>query len=212
MDSINILLVDDHPVVIEGMASVLNNISEFNVIDTAYNGKEAIRKLEKLSEVDIIVMDINMPELDGIETTRLVKKKYPKIEVLILTMHKDVHFIRSILEVGGAGYILKNSGTPELIKAIKEIAKGKSYFGEDIKDIVMEGLKSTGKPHTNLTKRELEILKLIAKGLSQQEVADQLHIARYTADTHRKNIFEKLDVHKVTELIKYAMMRGLIED
>jgi len=206
-----VLLADDHQMVVDGMVSVLKNNPHFEVVGTATNGLQVLDQIRGLMpNLDIVVMDISMPDLDGIETTRILKDEFPDLDILIVTMHKDNNFIRSILEIGASGYILKGSGAPELMKALQTIVEGGTYFSGDVTKIVMDGIKKNQISSANLTKRELEVLKLIAQGLTNKQIAEKLIISQYTAETHRKNITKKLKVNKVTELVKYAMNRGLI--
>ena len=207
---IRILLADDHKMIIDGLQSMLASVEEIEVVGEAFTGTEVLKKV-KQNQVDIILMDINMPELDGILTTQKVKKEYPETKVLILTMYNKPEFIRNLLEAGASGYILKNTGREELLEAIKQISNGQNYFGREVTKTVMESLRGTPRNTTfNLTKREKEVLRLIVQECTTSEIADQLFISTHTVETHRKNLLSKLNVKNTAGLVKYALDNGYL--
>jgi two-component system response regulator NreC len=217
MEKIKILLVDDHPLVRSGIIRLLQGIKEFVFISEAESGEEAIEKVTKL-QPDVVVIDISLPKISGIEATRIIKEKHPKIHVLVLTMHENEEYIFQILNAGAQGYILKNASRDELAAAIKTVAKGEKFLSPRISDIMTEGYlrKAEARGHLSsqkdlpLTKRELEILALVAEGLTNQEIADKLFISPRTVDTHRTNIMAKLDIHDVVKLVRYAIEQGIV--
>lgn len=207
---IRILIADDHKMIIDGLKSMLGAEPALQVVGEAYTGKEVLARVKQL-EVDLILLDINMPELDGIDATRRVKAQYPKIKVLILTMYNKPEFIRNLMEAGADGYILKNTGREELLEAIRQLHAGQPYWGKEVTKTVMESLR--GDRANNrfvLTKREKEVLTLIAAEYTTGEIAEKLFISPYTAETHRKNLLSKLGVKNTAGLVKYAVENGYV--
>lgn len=205
---IKIIIADDHEIVVEGLLSLIKPEDGISVIGVANNGEEVIPLLENNS-IDVAVLDINMPKMDGVEVTNYIRSKFPHIKILILTMYKDAKFIRRVLEVGAHGYILKNKGKEELVTAIKAVYEGDEYIGEDVKKALISSLRSN-KVHgvIQFTKREKEVLKLIANGCSTPEIAKQLNRAESTISSHRKNLIEKTGVKNSKELIIFAIQNG----
>lgn len=208
---IRVLLVDDHQVVIDGISSILEDEQSIKVIDSALNGEEALRKLE-FSAVDVLLLDINMPNMDGIEVVRQLRIKGISVQVLILTMHNNPQFTKQLMEMGVLGCILKNSGKKELIHAISEVSKGNRVYGEDVKETLFDSLEKTQSAvdEVQLTKREVEIIKLIATELTTNEIAEKLFISSYTVETHRKNILSKLGVKNLAGLVRFAYENQLV--
>lgn len=207
---IKILIADDHKMIIDGLKSMLAPIDEVSVVGEAYTGNEVLSQLKQRA-VDLILMDINMPELDGIDATRKLKAQYPQVKVLILTMYNKPEFIRNLMEVGADGYILKNTGKEELLEAIRQLHAGQPYWGKEVTKTVMESLRSSTPNNSfSLTKREKEVLKLIVAEYTTGEIANKLFISPYTAETHRKNLLSKLNVKNTAGLVKYAMENGYV--
>jgi len=208
---IRVLLVDDHQVVIDGISSILEDDTSIKVVDSALNGPDALRKLEH-SAVDVLLLDINMPEMDGIEVVRQLQKKNIEVNVLILTMHNNAQFTKQLIELGVQGCILKNSGKKELIFAINEVSEGRRIYGDDVTESLFDSLEKTQKAvdQVQLTKREVEVIKLIASELTTNEIAEQLFISSYTVETHRKNIVSKLGVKNLAGLVKFAYENQLV--
>lgn len=210
---IKVLLADDHEIIIDGIVSILNNEEDIEVVATASNGEEAVQFIEH-NEVDIAVLDINMPVMNGVIATKMIQTSSPETKVLILSMYDEDEFIDEIIAVGCRGYILKNKGQEELVKAIRRIYKGSPYFGEKIQEKMLNQhiqSKTKVKEEVKLTKRELEVLKLIAVELTSSEIADQLSIAESTVNTHRRNLIEKLGVRSSLGLGTYAVKKGLVD-
>lgn len=208
------MVVDDHQLVLDGIKAIISSEPRFDLIGDANNGKEALRFLEHL-KVDIALLDIDMPEMNGIDATRIIKKEYSNCKVIILTMHDEPGMIKELMAIGADGYILKNSDKEEMIKAVLTVAEGGNYFSGDVMEAMERPVqvatdKNTG-IITELTNRELEILQLVAKGLSNKEIGEELFISHRTVDTHRTNLMKKIEVHNVAGLIRFAMDHGLVE-
>jgi len=218
---IKVLLVDDHKIVRDGIAALLKNEKAIKLVGECTDGSEVSGFLAN-QKTDVILLDIMMPKLNGIETGKLVMERYPDMRILTLSMNNDFDYIQEMLELGAAGYILKNTGGEELLKAIKTVAAGKPYFSPEVTDIVMnrhmnkqETKKTTGKNSElleQLTNREIEVLKLIAQEMTNVEIAEQLFISRRTVDTHRRNLLQKLGSKNSIGLIRFAYSNGLIND
>jgi two-component system response regulator NreC len=210
--SIRIAIADDHQMVIDGLTSILQNLEGVELKGQANNGREIIRLVENL-KIDLVFMDIDMPEMDGIEATKQIKTHFPEVKIVILTMHDEQSLVKKLLEIGADGYILKNSSKTELEMAIRQIQSGKKHFSSEVTMILLEeeSPAEVNAQLKQLTEREIEILKLISEGLSNKEIGDQLFISHRTVDTHRTNLMKKLDVHNVAGLIRFAIKNGLVE-
>jgi len=211
MSKINILLTDDHQIIIDGLKSLLKNSEEINVSAEANNGREALRILGILS-IDVVLMDIDMPVMNGIDALKEIRKYYRDVKVIILSMHNEAGMIKSLIELGANGYLLKSCPQDELIGAITKVAAGQSYFSTDVTLALLNpaGTSNPDKKNELLTDRETEILKLIAAGFSNKEIGDQLFISHRTVDTHRTNLMKKLDVNNIAGLISYAIKNGIV--
>lgn len=211
MSKINILLTDDHQIIIDGLKSLLKNSEEINVSAQANTGREALRILGILS-IDVVLMDIDMPVMNGIEALKEIRKHYGDVKVIILSMHKEAGMIKSLIELGANGYLLKSCPQDELIGAITKVATGQSYFSTDVTLALLNpaGTSNPDKKNELLTDRETEILKLIVAGFSNKEIGDQLFISHRTVDTHRTNLMKKLDVNNIAGLISYAIKNGIV--
>ncbi|RLD52349.1 MAG: DNA-binding response regulator [Bacteroidetes bacterium] len=215
MKEIRLLVVDDHQIIIDGLKSLLEDEADFKLVGEANNGREALDVL-KLLDVDIVLMDIDMPVMNGIEATKQIIKDFPNVKVVILSMHKEGGLIKNLIAIGAHGFLLKNSDQNELIGAIRKVASGDRYFSPDV---TMSLLSKTSINTTafdsmetlsQLTERETEILKLIAEGYSNKEIGEKLFISHRTVDTHRTNLMKKLDVNNIAGLIKFAIQNGLV--
>jgi NarL family two-component system response regulator LiaR len=212
MSKIRVLLADDHAVLREGLHNLLSLQEDIEVVGEAENGQQAVEMAKQLRP-DVIVMDIAMPVMDGLEATRALKQENPDVRVLILSQHDNREYVFSVLQGGAAGYVLKKSGGAEVINAIRSVFKEGAYLPPGIAREVMDRYiqrptEETGRPH--LTEREKEVLRLIAEGKSNKEIAELLYLSVKTVMAHRTNIMEKLDIHSSTELVKYAIRQGLI--
>ncbi len=208
-DKIKIFIVDDHQLVIDGISSLLLNESDFEISGTCNMPADVLQMLEKL-QVDIVLTDVQMPELTGVELTRLIRKKYPALYILALSMFSDITVIKEMLDSGISGYILKNTGKAELIEALKKVAAGDVYFSPDITRELMRAVKGTDDADSHLTNREIEIIRLIEKEMGNKQIADELCISERTVETHRKNIFRKTGVQTIIGLLKYAYTHKII--
>lgn len=208
-----LLLVEDHVVIRQGLKALLTAESNIEVVGEADNGREALNQIPKLRP-DIVLMDVSMPGLNGIETSRQIQQHYPEIKVVILSMHASPEYIFQVLKNGASGYVLKQSDTSEVLTAIHTVLKGEFFLSpaiplEDIEDYARY-VESRGQDQELdlLTSREREVLQLLAEGLSNQEIAAQLNISVKTVETHRSNMMRKLGANNKTELVKYALRKG----
>ncbi len=213
MDKIKTLLVDDHAVLRDGIRALLGLYDDIESVGEASEGKEAVEKAQELLP-DVAIMDIAMPGMDGLEATRRITKKNPQIKVLVLTQHDNKEYVLSAIKAGAAGYVPKRALGTELVAAIRTVYRGDSYLYPTVAGALIEGyrqqIEEGEEPYDRLTAREREILKLIAEGHTSREIADGLFISLKTVLGHRTKLMEKLDLHNRTELIKYAMRKGLV--
>lgn len=206
---INLLIADDHQMFIDGIKALLNDIPYIRIAGEANTG-EAVMELLKTNPTDMILMDIGMPGLNGIETTALVTQKYPHIKVIALTMYDDRNRIIKMLKAGAQGYILKNTSKTELLQAIEALAKGGTYYSPHVQaSITNEETDQKFDPVANLTKREIEVIKLVMKSMTNKEIANLLFVSELTINTHRKNAMQKLKVKNTAGLVKFAMDHNL---
>jgi len=211
MKRTRILLVDDHAVVRQGFKMILDAQSDMEIVGEAANGREAVELAAQLRP-DIVVMDVAMPELNGIEATRRVIAVDPHIRVIALSMHKDSVYVREILRAGARGYLLKDSGADDLVKAIRAVAGGESYLSPAVSNAVLDDYrKHVTNPIDLLTSREREVLQMLAEGKTNKEIAVVLNLSVYTVDAHRGRIMEKLNLHSINELVRFALRNGLID-
>ena len=186
MSKINVLLTDDHQIIIDGLKSLLKNQDEISVAAEACNGREAIRILELIS-IDVLLMDIDMPVMNGIDALKEIRKNHPKVKVIILSMHNEAGMIKSLIDLGANGYLLKSCSQGELIDSIKKVASGQSYFSSDVTLALLKPSANQGQSNELLTERETEILKLIAAGFSNKEIGDQLFISHRFGDRRQQD-------------------------
>lgn len=211
MDRIKILVVDDHAIMRDGIRALLSLHDDIEIVGEASEGKEAIDKAQELAP-DVIVMDIAMPGMDGLEATRRIRKRSPTAKVIVLTQYDNKEYVLSVIKAGAAGYVPKRALGSELVSAIRVVCRGDSFLYPSAATALIEGYRqqAEGEPYDRLTEREREILKLIADGHTSREIADMLFISLKTVLGHRAKTMEKLDLHNRTELIKYAMRKGLV--
>ena len=213
MNDVRILLADDHAMLRDGVRMVLEAHPGFEVVGTADNGAEAVALAHSL-QPDIAVLDVAMPELNGLDATREIRACCPETEIVILSMHEGEDYLREALRAGAAGYVLKRAAAKELVGAILAVQRGESYLDPAltrtlISDYVRK-VDRTDLPADALTERELEVLKLVAEGFTNRQIAARLDISIKTVQSHRANLMDKLDLHDRTELVRYAIRRGLI--
>jgi DNA-binding NarL/FixJ family response regulator len=206
-----ILLADDHTVVRSGFRMLLAAQPDMDVVGEASNGREAVELALQL-QPDVIVMDVTMPELNGIEATRRIAQEVPRARVLALSMHKDAVYVREILRAGARGYLLKDSGEHDLIAAVRSVAKGEGFLSPAVSDAVLSDYrKHVTDPIDLLSSREREVLQLIAEGKTNKEIANVLNLSVYTVEAHRGRVMEKLNLHSTGELVRFAVRNGLID-
>ena len=208
---IRILLADDHALVRHGFRMILAAQADMEIAGEAGNGREAVELAEKLKP-DVVVMDVTMPELNGIEATRRLIELSPRTRVLALSMHKDNVYVREILRAGARGYLLKDSADADLIAAVRAVAKGEGYLSPGVSDAVLSDYRRhVTDPLDLLTTREREVLQMIAEGKTNKEIATSLNLSVYTIEAHRGRVMEKLNLHSTGELVRFAVRSGLID-
>ncbi|MDZ7658289.1 response regulator transcription factor [Fodinibius sp.] len=216
MANINILLADDHDIVRDGIRMLLEDEVGFRIVSEAENGEEAIKACKE-DDIDLVIMDISMPKMNGIEATEKIKESSPDIKVLALTMMDEDQHIRQMIEAGASGYILKSSDKVELVDAITTILDGKHYFSDDAtQSVMMDLVKGTAKENNstdpgNITDREKEVLELIVKQYTNQEIAEELYISTRTVDAHRRNLLQKTGAKNTAGLVTYAFRHNLVD-
>ncbi len=208
-----IIIADDHQIVIDGLKALFEEEKALQIIGEAANGLLLMKKIPSL-QPDLVIMDIGMPVMDGIEASSIIKKKYPTIKILVLTTYADKYKIKKILKIGVDGYLLKDSGKSKLLEAIHTIMEGQTYYDKRVTEIMMNdhrAPKTKYQTAATLTKREKEVIKLIVEGMNTSEIAAALFLSSLTIETHRKNIFTKLGINKVASLVRYAIEEGLVD-
>ena len=209
MSDIRLLLVDDHHIVLDVIKALLDEVEGFDCIATADNGQKALDMLN-VFDVDVVLMDIDMPVMNGMEATKRIKKEYPKVRVISLTQHSERGMVQKLLDCGSDGYLLKNIAQDELTTAIRRVYNGENVFSSEV-TMRLEGKaveKNASGIDVELTEREIEILSLISEGLSSKQVGEKLFISPRTVDTHRTNLMNKLDIHNIAGLIRFALKNG----
>lgn len=205
---INLFIVDDHQLVVDGLRALLDNEEQYSIVGWSNRPKEVVDRLEDLA-VDVLLTDINMPDMTGVELTRNVKKKFPKIKVLALSMFGERQVIKEMIDAGISGYILKNTGKQELLAALNKLSNGQHFFGEEVTRELMKSF-TNDEEGSHLTNREIEIIRLIENEYSNKKIADLLFISERTVETHRKNIFRKTGTQSIVGLLKYAYEHRII--
>ena len=208
---IRILLADDHALVRQGFGMILEAQSDMQIVGQAGNGREAVHLAAKLHP-DVVLMDVAMPELNGIEATRRITETSPRTRVLALSMHKDSVYVREVLRAGARGYLLKDSGDADLLAAVRAVAKGDGYLSPGVSDSVLfDYRRHVTDPLDLLSSREREVLQMIAEGKTNKEIATSLNLSVYTVEAHRGRVMEKLNLHSTSELVRFALRSGLID-
>ncbi len=216
METIKTLLVDDHKIVRDGIKMILNSAPNIEVTAEASNGIDALKYLENNNNIDVVLMDISMAELNGVDATEIIKKLYSKINILALTMHSEESYISKMMNAGVSGYVLKDISSDNLIDAVKTVAEGKNYYCNSVSNTIISKLlnsSNSNKPKKKpiLSKREISVIKEVTKGISNIEIAKVLDISNRTVETHRRNILKKLGLKNTAEMITYAIKNGFIE-
>lgn len=215
MKRIRVIFADDHEVVRTGLRTLFQGTEECHLVGEAGDGEQAIQMIAS-KKPDVAILDISMPKLNGIEAARIVKEKFPGVKILILTMYEDEGYVNEMVRAGADGYVLKNADKKEILTAVKVVASGERFFSPTISKLMIEGFikkaavgETPGISDDRLTKREIEVLQLIAEGMTSREIAEKLFLSLNTINTHRTNIMKKLDIHDTAGLVKYALQNGL---
>ncbi len=208
---IRVLIADDHPVVRKGLSACLSRLKDLIIVGEAGDGREALRRARELAP-DIVLMDIDMPNMNGLMATELLVKENPAIKVLVLSMHSHTDYVVRILQSGARGYVLKEASPEELLTAIATVYREETFFSPEVARVALNQFVrgGDGPPHTQISNREREVLIAIAEGLSNKEIASRLEVGVRTIETHRERIMRKLNIHSVAGLTKYAIQKGLI--
>jgi DNA-binding NarL/FixJ family response regulator len=215
MQKIKVLVVDDHTIVRDGICALLALAGDIEVVGEATNGNEALQKIKEIHP-DVVLMDIAMPIMGGLEATRRISKDFPKTKVLVLTQYDDKEYFFPVIESGASGFISKAAASSELTVGIRSVYRGDSYLSPSVTKLLVENYQHTSSeraiqdPYRQLTRREREVLKLLAEGHSTQEIAEMLVITPKTVEGHKTNLMAKLGVHNRVELVKYALRKGII--
>jgi DNA-binding NarL/FixJ family response regulator len=215
MQKIKVLVVDDHTIVRDGICALLALAGDIEVVGEATNGSEALQKIREVHP-DVVLMDIAMPIMGGLEATRRINKEFPKTKVLVLTQYDDKEYFFPVIESGASGFISKAAASSELTVGIRSVYRGDSYLSPSVTKLLVENYQHTSSeranqdPYRQLTGREREVLKLLAEGHSTQEIAEILIITPKTVEGHKTNLMAKLGVHNRVELVKYALRKGII--
>lgn len=214
MKVLSLVIADDHPIVRQGLRAVLDAEPDFHVVGEAGNGLEAMQAVERLKP-DILILDLMMPQLSGLPVVQQIGKQFPATRVIILSMHRDEGYVLQALRHGAGAYVLKDSGAAELIQAVRAVALGQRYLSSPLTEHAIEAYVEKAKEtkldsYEMLTAREREVLQLAAEGGTNAEIAERLFISPRTAETHRAHLMQKLGLHSQTDLIRYAIRRGII--
>lgn len=209
---IRVLIADDHEMIRNGLSGLLRGEPDIHVVAMAKNGKEALEACNR-NHIDVVLMDIMMPDMNGVEATAAVRQEHPDLKVLAVTINDEPRFIKEALHAGASGYILKHSTKDEIIRAIHDVYDGKQHFSSDVISMISNEFTQGVKPaQPILTKKEAEVLRLIAMEHTNQEIADMLNCGIRTVDTHKRNLIKKLKVKNVVGLVKYAMKMGVVNN
>ena len=214
MKKIKVLVVDDHTIVRDGICALLALVGDMEVVGEAGNGSEALKMIKAL-EPDVVLMDIAMPIMGGLEATRRIRKEFPRTRVIALTQHDDKEFVFPVIEAGASGFISKVAASFELASGIRSVCRGDSYLSPTVAKVLVENYQHRGSrgshdPYNQLTERERDVLQLVAEGHTTQEIADLLVVSPKTVEGHKTNLMAKLGIHNRIELVKYALRKGII--
>jgi len=217
MKAVRILIGDDHEIVRRGLRALLSSRSKWEVVAEAATGREAVESARRLKP-DIVILDITMPDSNGLDAARIMSRELPKTEILILTMHESLQLAREVINVGARGCVLKSDAESELLTAVETLSQHRTYISKRLAEMVVEGFfdKTTGlggdqTPQPELTSRERSVVQLLAKGKSNKEVAQALGISVKTVETHRGHVMRKLNLHSITDLVHYAIRSHIVE-
>ncbi|MCF8370099.1 MAG: response regulator transcription factor [Bacteroidales bacterium] len=211
METIRLIIADDHPIITDGLRSIFKGNKEIDLVAEVHDGTELLELL-KSTPGDVILMDINMPVMNGIEACQIIQKEFPDIKVIAFSQYDDKRFVKRILKTGASGYLLKNTPAPEIVEAIKTVHQGETYLSKELSTILFTGqnTKSKSSLFPNLSKREIEITRMICQEKSTQEIADELFLSPHTVETHRANILLKLGVKNTAGLVRWAVENEIV--
>lgn len=209
---IRVLITDDHEMIRNGLSSLIRGESDIHVVEQAEDGKQAVDICAK-RDIDVVLMDIMMPEMNGVEATRIIKEQCPDTRVLAVTINDEPRFIKEVLSAGASGYILKHSTKDEIVSAIRDVAQNRQHYGKGVLEQISDQFTKAGNSEQPmLTKKEAEVLRLIAQECTNQEIAEQLGCGIRTVDTHKRNLIRKLEVKNIVGLVKYALKMGVVTE
>jgi two-component system, NarL family, response regulator NreC len=215
VSTIRILVADDHTIIRSGLRVLLEREQDMKVVGEAADGRHAVQLAEEL-QPDVVLLDIAMPNLNGIEAARQISAKLSRVSVIVLSMHSDESYVLKTLKAGARGYLLKDSAESDIINAVRAVSQGKAYFSPEISRMLVDDYvrqmqqRGVDDSYELLTSREREILQMLAEGKSNKDIANSLNLSLYTVETHRSNILQKLNLHSLPELILYAVRKGVI--
>lgn len=204
---INVLIADDHQFLLDGFSAIIDKVPNIQISATAVNGKQVIEEL-KNNNVDIALLDINMPVMDGIETCKIIQESFPHVKVIALSMHKSSSFIKRMIQQGAKGYILKDDPAKEIIEGIETVKAGDTYYSKRVMDIVLSFKNE--KTGNDLSEREIEVLQLISKGFTNQEIALKLFLSPHTTESHRRHLLAKMQAKNTADLVRISLEKGII--
>ncbi len=215
VDSIKLLIADDHQIIIDGLKLLLNQKQKFEVVAEAHHGEEVIQTVKRLEELDLVILDINMPKKDGIAVAQEMKTASPEVKILIMSTYNQPEFIKNLIAIGVDGYLLKNSGQAELFQAIETVMRGEPYYGKEITKTVIKSFQKNkifdSPLDIEVSEREKDVIRLIAEGLNTTEIAEKLFVSTHTIDSHRKNILGKLEVKNSAGVIRFGIQTGIVK-
>jgi len=207
---IKILIADDHKLLLDGFTSIFKSMPDLEVVATAQNGQEVLDLLEQ-TNIDVALLDINMPILNGVETCKKISRLYPDVKVIALSMYREASYVKRMRSFGARGYVLKDDSAEEIVEAIRSVFANKEYYSKQLKDLIFDSLFSSNKPEMPaVTRREKDVLQKISEGHSNRVIAELLFISQHTADSHRKNLLAKFNAKNTAELVRKAMEKGFI--
>jgi DNA-binding NarL/FixJ family response regulator len=206
---IRILLADDHTILLDGLSMVLNQYPNIEVVGVANDGSEAIKLLYEI-QVDVVLIDVQMPQMDGFQTANMIRDNFPDVKILVLSMHNDRPYIERMYQIGASGYLLKTASIEEILTAIEKVHRGELHFSNDVILTVLNYNRNQHSPVVKLTRRERQVIELIAKEHSNVEIADVLHLSVETINTYRKNLLKKTGVKNTAGLVRYAFNQGIV--
>ncbi len=206
---IRVLLADDHTILLDGLSMVLNQYPNIEVVGVAHDGSEAIKQLYE-TQADVVLIDVQMPQMDGFQTANVIRDNFPNVKILVLSMHNDRPYIERMYQIGASGYLLKTASIDEILEAIEKVHRGELHFSNDVILTVLNYNRSQNSPVIKLTRRERQVIELIAKEHSNVEIAQLLNLSVETINTYRKNLLKKTGVKNTAGLVRYAFNQGIV--